>query len=69
MSITNRRTSVHFIMRAQGKQKYCFISALLHELKDDAEVIPGTTRPIARQITFEFVCSQSGIEGIVLKNA
>ena len=54
-------------MRAYRKQKDCFGAAVLHELEDDPEVIAGTGRPIARQIAFEFVCSQSRIESIVLK--
>lgn len=51
------RDSVHFVMRADRKQKDCFGAAVLHELEDDSEVIASAGRPIACQIAFEFVCS------------
>ena len=59
--------SVHFIMRTDREQEDSFDVPLLHELEDDAEVVTGTRRPVARKVTFEFVRSQARIESIVLK--
>ncbi len=54
-------------MRADRKQEDCLGVAMLHELEYDAKVVTGAGRPIARQITFEFVCSQARSENVFPK--
>lgn len=54
-------------MRADGEQKNRLGARMLHDFKNDAEVVTGAGRPAPCHIAFDLVGSQSGIKRIRFK--
>ena len=61
-----QRVLIHFIMRADRKQKNRFAFAVGHKLEDNAKVITCGGCPITSQVAFEFSVFSKSIESIVL---